>query len=71
MKRKMTAVQELTKRLKDLPDVKREVMATALLNEMNARNWDREIEEDIEAGRLDHLIDEVNADIEADRSKPL
>jgi len=67
----MTAVQELTKRLKDLPDAKREAMAAALLEEMNAQNWDRQIEEDFEAGKLDHLIDEAKAEIDSGRTKPL
>jgi hypothetical protein len=70
-KKIMTAVQELTKRLNDLPDAKREAMAAALLEEMNARNWDREIAEDYEAGKLDHLIDEAKADMASGRTKPL
>jgi hypothetical protein len=33
--------------------------------------WDRQIEADIKAGRLDHLIAEAEADIAAGRTKPL
>ena len=33
--------------------------------------WDRQIEEDAETGRLDHILAEVDADIAAGRVKPL
>ncbi len=33
--------------------------------------WDRQIEEDARAGRLDSLLAEVEADIAAGRTKPL
>ena len=33
--------------------------------------WDRQIETDSAAGRLDHLVQEVEADIAAGRVKPL
>ncbi len=33
--------------------------------------WDRQIEADIKAGRLDHVIAEAEADIAAGRTKPL
>jgi hypothetical protein len=33
--------------------------------------WDAQIEEDIKAGRLDHLIAQAEADIAAGRVKPL
>lgn len=33
--------------------------------------WDRRIEEDSATGRLDHLVQEVEADIAAGRVKPL
>lgn len=33
--------------------------------------WDREIEADVKAGRLDHLIAQAEADIAAGRTKPL
>ena len=39
--------------------------------EYQAALWDKEIEEDLEAGRFDPLIKEVRADIEAGRVKPL
>lgn len=39
--------------------------------EMQADAWEAQIEEDIQAGRLDHLIAQAEADIAAGRTKPL
>ena len=39
--------------------------------EVQADAWDAQIEEDINAGRLDHLIAQAEADIAAGRTKPL
>ena len=33
--------------------------------------WDKQIEADSKAGRLDHIIDEIESDIENGRVKPL
>ena len=67
----MTAVQELTKRLQDLPERERELVATALLKAWDEQTWDRQIEEDMESGNLDFLIEEATADIKAGRVQPL
>ncbi|MEM1041019.1 MAG: hypothetical protein AAGI91_00155 [Bacteroidota bacterium] len=39
--------------------------------EYRANEWDRQIEEDARAGRLDALVREAEADIEAGRTRPL
>ena len=39
--------------------------------EMQADAWDAQIEDDLKAGRLDHLIAEAEADIATGRAKPL
>jgi hypothetical protein len=39
--------------------------------ELQADAWDAQIEEDIKAGRLDHLIAQAEADIAAGRTRPL
>ena len=39
--------------------------------EIQADAWDAQIEGDIKAGRLDHLIARAEADIAAGRTKPL
>ena len=43
----------------------------AWLEEYHAQMWDRQIEEDLEAGRLDALIAEVDREYEAGLSQPL
>jgi hypothetical protein len=39
--------------------------------EFQARVWDRQIEEDVEAGRLDALIEQAGEDFEQGRCEPL
>lgn len=44
---------------------------TAWFEEFQARTWDKQIERDIEAGRLDKLIKEAEENFKAGRCKPL
>lgn len=39
--------------------------------EIQADAWDAQIEEDVNSGRLDHLIAQAESDIAAGRTKPL
>ena len=39
--------------------------------EFQAQLWDKEIEEDVAAGRLDHLLDEIRQEIKVGRVEPL
>jgi hypothetical protein len=41
------------------------------LEDYQAQLWDRQIEEDLEAGRLDALLAEVDKEYEAGLSQPL
>ncbi|MGH2583962.1 MAG: hypothetical protein ACRDJE_03525 [Dehalococcoidia bacterium] len=41
------------------------------LEEYHAQIWDKQIEEDLEAGRLDPLLAEVEAEYEAGLAQPL
>lgn len=41
------------------------------LAEYHARVWDQQIEEDLDAGRLDALLAEVDAEYKAGLAKPL
>lgn len=41
------------------------------LEEYHARVWDKQIEEDLEAGRLDALLAEVDKEYQAGLAKPL
>ena len=67
----MTAVQKLNKRLQELPEPEREAMAAALLEEMDAQAWDRQIEADAKAGRLDKLIEKAKQHHQDGRTTPL
>lgn len=40
-------------------------------DEYYAEMWDKQIEEDVNAGRLDNLLAEVDEEYNADLSKPL
>lgn len=67
----MSAMQELNKRLEELPEYQRELMAATLLAEMDARQWDEQIEADAQAGKLDELVDKAKQDHRAGRTTPL
>ncbi len=41
------------------------------LEEHHAQVWDKQIEDDLEAGRLDNLLSEVDDEYEAGLSQPL
>lgn len=43
----------------------------AWLESYHTQVWDQQIEEDLEAGRLDALLDEVDREYEAGLSRPL
>lgn len=43
---------------------------TSWLDEMMADEWDRQIEADAKAGRLDQLVKEASVDYEAGRCRP-
>lgn len=42
-----------------------------LIAEIQARHWDRQIEEDVKAGRLDKFIADAKAEIAAGKTRPL
>ena len=64
------SVQELESAVSSLPP---EDFAhfQAWFEEFAADAWDRQIEADARAGKLDHLISQADADFEADRCTPL
>ena len=66
----MSTVQEIQAAIQELgPEEKRQL--EDWFAEVQADAWDTQIEEDIKAGRLDHLIAQAEADIAAGRTKPL
>lgn len=66
----MSTVAEIESALRTLPE--REAWQVAgWLQEYLSEKWNRQIDEDIAAGRLDRLADQALADYHAGRVKPL
>ena len=64
------SVQEIEKAISQLPPSDyAELMAW--LEEYQAQMWDRQIERDIDSGRLNKLFEEANREYEAGLAKPL
>jgi hypothetical protein len=67
------AVEKILEQVKHLsPEEQKELWDSVIAEE--ARNldaWEKQIERDSNAGRLDHLLTELKDDIKAGRVKPL
>ncbi len=63
-------VQEIETAITELP-VERAIELSAWLEEYLAQAWDRQIEADMTAGRLDAILAEVDAEYEAGLALPL
>ncbi len=66
----MKSVSEIQAEIKKLSSADQRRLAD-WLEQMQADAWDAQIEEDIKAGRLDHVIAQAEADVAAGRTKPL
>ena len=66
----MSTIAEIQSAIAKLSEAEKRKLARWLA-EMRADAWDAEIEEDVNAGRLDHLIAQAEADIAAGRTKSL
>jgi hypothetical protein len=64
------SVLELEQAISQLPAEELSKFA-AWFEEYMADEWDRQIERDVAAGKFDHIIAKVDADIDAGRSTPL
>lgn len=64
-------LEEAIRKVKRLPPEKQEEIAEIILAELKEAEWDRQIEEDLKAGRLDELIKEAEEDIAGGRTRPL
>jgi hypothetical protein len=64
------SVQEITSLVDQLSSEERDELE-AHLQELRAREWDEQIERDAEEGKLDTLLAEVDAEIQAGLSQPL
>jgi hypothetical protein len=66
----MSTVAEIEAAISNLPPQDFAQVRDWLLERDNL-HWDKQIEEDSAAGRLDHVIAEIESDIAAGRTKPL
>lgn len=61
----MTTLLEIAAAIQELPEAEVRELSTWLQSYLDER-WDRQLEGDVRAGRLDHLIARAEADIAAD-----
>ncbi len=64
------SIQEIQEAIASLPRSEQSELFERL-DEYRAEQWDAQIKEDAEAGRLDHLIAEAKADFREGRTRPL
>ena len=64
------SIQEIEAAITKLP-IKGLVELSAWLEEYQASRWDQQIEDDLDSGRLDSLLAEVDAEYEAGLAQPL
>jgi hypothetical protein len=67
---KVMGIREIEKAILQLPAKDLDKLA-GWLDDYRAQMWDKQIEEDLEAGRLDALLAEVDEEYEAGLSQPL
>ncbi len=67
----MSTVSEIIEAVKKLPERDKSEFLERLTEVDFDDDWDRQIEADAKAGRLDHLWGEAMEDIKAGRTKPL
>ena len=67
---KVMGIKEIEKAIVQLPAKDLDKLA-GWLDDYRAQMWDRQIEEDLEVGRLDALLAEVDEEYKAGLSQPL
>lgn len=67
----MSTVTEIIEALKNLPEAERGEFLQRLKEVNFDDEWDRQIEADAKAGRLDDLWQQAMSDIKAGKTKPL
>lgn len=63
-------VKEIESAIADLPPAEIAELAK-WFEEFHAQTWDQQIERDLNAGRLDSLLEEAKQDCERNRCEPL
>jgi hypothetical protein len=66
----MTTLPDIAAAIQELPENEVRELSTWLQGYLDER-WDRELEDDAAAGKLDHLIAKAEADIAADHVRNL
>ena len=66
----MTKLEKIEQQVIALDDADRRKLL-AWLTELEEQAWDRQIAEDVEAGRLDQLIAEAKEEVKAGKVRPL
>jgi hypothetical protein len=66
----MTTLLEIAAAIQELPQAEVRELSTWLQSYLDER-WDRQLEDDVEAGKLDHLIARAEADIAAENVRDL
>jgi muramidase (phage lysozyme) len=64
-------LEEAIHKVKQLSIDEQDAMAAVILAELENADWDRQIEQDLKAGRFDELIKRMRDDIAAGRCQPL
>ena len=67
----VSSVAEIIEAVKKLPEAEKGEFLQRLAEVDFDDAWDRQIDADLKAGRLDHLIAQAEADIAAGRTTPL
>ena len=67
----MSSIDEIIEAIKNLSEKEKAVFLERLVEIDFDDEWDRQMEEDVKAGRLDRLFAKAEADIAAGRTKPL
>jgi hypothetical protein len=66
----MNSLTEIKTAIADLPEAEMRQLSDWLQTYLND-GWDQQMAADASSGKLDRLLQKVNADIEANRIKPL
>lgn len=64
-------LEEAIDKVKQLSLPEQDAMAAVILAELDNAEWDRQIEQDLRAGKLDKMIKKVRDDVAAGRNQPL